>query len=412
MAHLEIDPLRYSGFLGREEAARGPQPLSGAPESLAMQVGDLVVELRSLATCRSIVQPWRALAEAAIEPNIFFEPDIILAAQQHLPEAAGHAALLVWDSRGLLGPRLLAFWPMLRPRRRIGSRVARGFASRYGGCGAPLLDRDLAVEAACALIVGLQNLPLPPAAALFSQIQLEGPAARALRAAAALSGVQSHELGVHARACLWKDGAAPRPISRSLARDARRLSTHGDLTLVSARRPDDVRDLMEVFLALEAAGWKGRRGTAILMQTRDCAYIRTLTRTLSQNGQVAVHVLQAGSGVIAAGLVLASGGRRWFLKIAHDEAFAACSPGALLSDAVGRMLHEDEAASFIDSCAAPGHAMIERVWQGRVRVGDLVLGLDAGAPSAIRREKWRRGARAALRSLRDRLSRPSARHAG
>jgi CelD/BcsL family acetyltransferase involved in cellulose biosynthesis len=405
MAHLEIDPLRYSGFLAGAEPARRPQPLAGEPQSLAMQVGDLVVELRSLAACRSIVQPWRALAEAAIEPNVFFEPDIILAAQQHLPEAAGHAAVLVWDPRGLVGPRLLAFWPMLRPRRRMGSRIAKGFAFRYGGCGAPLLDRQLAVEAACALIVGLKNLPLPPAAALFNQIPLEGPAARALRAAAALSGLQSHELGVHARACLWKDAGAPQTMSRSLARDARRLSAHGDLTLVTARRPEDVRDLMEVFLALEASGWKGRRGTAILTQTRDCAYVRMLTRALSQNGQVAVHVLQAGCGVVAAGLVLASGGQRWFLKIAHDEALQPCSPGALLSDAVGRMLYEDEAASFIDSCAVPGHAMIERVWKGRVRIGDLVLGLDARAPSALRHEQWRRRARSALRALRGRFSR-------
>jgi hypothetical protein len=181
---------------------------------------------------------------------------------------------------------------------------------------------------------------------------------------------------------------------------------------VTARRPEDVRDLMEVFLALEAAGWKGRRGTAILMQTRDCAYVRTLTRALSQTGQVAVHVLQAGAGVAAAGLVLGSGSQRWFLKIAHDEALQPCSPGAVLSDAVGRMLQEDEAASFIDSCAAPGHAMIGRVWKGRVRIGDLVLGLDARAPSAIRNEQWRRRARAALHALRGRLRRPPAARAG
>lgn len=417
MAHLEYDPLRYMGLLDHSRAVDAPEAARPAREGgPALLVGDLAVEWRSLAGCRLVEGPWRALAERAIEPNVFYEPDFLLAAHRHLPEAAGHGALLVWDMRGAEEPRLLGFWPALRPRRLALVNLVRGFASRYSCSGAPLLDSRFAVEVSCALIGALQRMEQGPAGALFGQLALDGDAARALRSAATLSGLPTYELDVHARACVWldpaEDGASVKEASGRAAkrrsemrRVARGLSRHGDLRLVTATRPDAVRDAMELFLALEASGWKAARGTAILSQTRDAAFYRTMTRALSQSGKVAVHVLEAGETMAAAGLVMRSGGRSWYVKTSYAEALAAHAPGALLSHQIGECMRERGEGELLDSCAVPGHRMIERVWSDRMRIGDLAIGLTDSASAAMRRETLRRRLRQAAKQVYHRAQR-------
>jgi hypothetical protein len=57
----------------------------------------------------------------------------------------------------------------------------------------------------------------------------------------------------------------------------------------------------------------------------------------------------------------------------------------------------------IDSCAIPGHAMMERVWPGRLAVGDLAIGFGADFAKAVAREEARRRARAAVKRIWRRL---------
>ncbi len=406
MAHLELEPLRRMGFVDLARSRRHAAALQG-PSTL-LWAGDLLVEMRPLSGCRDIIDAWRLLASEACEPNVFFEPDFLLSAVQHLPEAAGHQAMLVWDPRLGGEPQLLAFWPMRNPLLARGWGLASGLVSRFASCGVPLLHRRFAVEAACALLTGLKDEPRGAAGALFKEIPLDGPAARALRAAATLSGLATSELGTHVRACLWNDGpghdAVPKgPAStgkrrKEIARMAKGLSALGDVRLLSAHSPDGLKDAMELFLALEASGWKARRGTAILNDVRDAAFFRCLSRALGRRGQMTLHVLEVGARVASAGIVLSSGDHAWYVKTSHDEALARHSPGAVLSHQIGLSAMGSPAPCFVDSCALPGHEMIERVWKGRMRVGDIAIGLTPQADIALWRED-------AARSLRHQLKR-------
>lgn len=401
MAHLELEPLRRMGLVTSNPALADARKRAGTPAAprLWQQVGDLIVDMRPLLDCAEFIPQWRALAEAALQPNVFYEPDFCLAAAQHLPETAGHMALLVWDPRGAGQDRLLAFWPMKGALKSGPRGLARGLACKYASCGAPLLDRQFAVEAVCAMLAALSAQPTGPAAILFNEIALDGPVGRALRAAATLSGMTTSELDAHRRACRWlnaADAAIDRPGTKQMkrmSRDIRHLSDHGNVRLLSATAPDDVRKAFEIFLGLEASGWKARRGTAILSSQRDVAFYRTLSRSLGRRGQMQVHLLEAGSQVTAAGVVLTSGDQAWYTKISHDERLSAFSPGALLSHQVGTVVGGDPALAQIDSCARPHHAMIERLWKGRMRVGDLAISLNGNGETAVARELAARRAR-------------------
>lgn len=179
---------------------------------------------------------------------------------------------------------------------------------------------------------------------------------------------------------------------------AKGLSALGDVRLLSAHSPDGLKDAMELFLALEASGWKARRGTAILNDVRDAAFFRCLSRALGRRGQMTLHVLEVGARVASAGIVLSSGDHAWYVKTSHDEALARHSPGAVLSHQIGLSAMGSPAPCFVDSCALPGHEMIERVWKGRMRVGDIAIGLTPQADIALWRED-------AARSLRHQLKR-------
>ena len=61
---------------------------------------------------------------------------------------------------------------------------------------------------------------------------------------------------------------------KKLRQHRRRLSEQGALTSVVVSEPQAVRDALEQFLALEAAGWKGQRGTALLNDKTDAAFMR------------------------------------------------------------------------------------------------------------------------------------------
>ena len=60
---------------------------------------------------------------------------------------------------------------------------------------------------------------------------------------------------------------------KKLRQHRRRLSEKGAVTSVVASEPEAVRRAFEDFLTLEASGWKGREGTALLSDKADAAFM-------------------------------------------------------------------------------------------------------------------------------------------
>jgi hypothetical protein len=65
-------------------------------------------------------------------------------------------------------------------------------------------------------------------------------------------------------------------------------------------------------------------------------------------------------------------------KIAFDEEFGSHSPGVLLEVFNIERLHTFRHARWMDSCAVPGHFMIDRMWSERRLIQNLWISTGRG----------------------------------
>ena len=203
-----------------------------------------------------------------------------------------------------------------------------------------------------------------------------------------------------------RDGLGAKKL-KELRRQRARLADQGEVRFTVAREPADIAAALETFLALEAGGWKGKRGTALAQDAGDNAFIRRAVPALAATGQCEIIALHAGAVPVAAAIVLRHLDRAFYFKIGIDERFAKFSPGVQLTLDLTRHLCADPAIASADSTAAPGHPMIDPIWRGRLMIGDVLIPLRPDDPmpglifTALKlRQSAKDGLRSVLRKLR------------
>jgi len=133
-------------------------------------------------------------------------------------------------------------------------------------------------------------------------------------------------------------------------------------------------------LQLEASGWKGKRGTALIEDAGDATFIRRAVPALAETAQCEIVTLRAGTIPVAAGIVLRHQDRAFFFKLGIDERFAKYSPGVQLTLGLTRHLCADPAIASADSTASADHPMINPIWRGRFAIGDVLIPLRRNDP--------------------------------
>src|SRR5579883_1868706 len=115
-----------------------------------------------------------------------------------------------------------------------------------------------------------------------------------------------------------------------LQRNERRLAEElrGQPKLLCSRRPE--AHVLQRFYDLEAAGWKGRAGTAIQSSADTRRYYRDLVQLAQENGHLRVHHLDLDGRMLAGCIGLRVGDSYYGLKMAYDESLRAYSPGQLI----------------------------------------------------------------------------------
>lgn len=364
-------------------------------------LGCLVIEERAGARLGDIADAWDDLARRALERNVFVERAFALAAMQHIAGGQATSALLVWRERG--DGRQLAGLLLLAARRRLDvPGLLRGWHVPLSGLGTPLIDADSSEAVAAAIIDHLCRRSRAGAGLVLPMLATKGPVAMTFAAAARARGLPVEALDRHERAVLDGGQDAERLLQinlsakklKDLRRQLRRLGDHGRVRIEEARDPQSVRDATEVFLGLEASGWKGTRGTALLQDRGTATFVRTMTRLLAREGRCHVETLLVGEMPVAAALVLQSADQAWFWKIAYDERFARFSPGVQLTLALTHRQLAETTLTRTDSCAIADHPMIDRLWSERMAVADLFIGLhradDVRTRMTLRFELMRR----------------------
>jgi CelD/BcsL family acetyltransferase involved in cellulose biosynthesis len=95
--------------------------------------------------------------------------------------------------------------------------------------------------------------------------------------------------------------------------------------------PVEVEPLLDEAYRVEAAGWKGERGTALAKDATRGAFFRRYAAAAAREGILRLGFMRLGGRAIAMHLAVECGERFWLFKQGYDEAFARFSPGTLLT---------------------------------------------------------------------------------
>jgi CelD/BcsL family acetyltransferase involved in cellulose biosynthesis len=118
---------------------------------------------------------------------------------------------------------------------------------------------------------------------------------------------------------------------QNLRRCGKKLDSRGHVSVEIRTGSSANEDFYPDYLALEASGWKGRNGTAMIGDSNVVAFYTTLIRNFAAKGRWEWHVLRVGERVVAAGMGVRCGLSLILPKYAFDEDFADCTPGHLLT---------------------------------------------------------------------------------
>jgi CelD/BcsL family acetyltransferase involved in cellulose biosynthesis len=347
--------------------------------------GEIAVEIADGSGLRGLDAAWRDLLERAECQNVFCAPAVLRAAA-----AAGTRviALLAWEGEGR-DRRLAGLWALAPGRNPVPWRVLRGPAMQHAYASAPVIDRRCVGKALTAMLDAIAAAPDLPNTVMLGAADAESCAALA-RVLAARGSEPCHF--DRTRRPILRGGADPEsylhgtlsPSTRKKLRQyRRRLAERGDLQFAVARAPAEVAEAAERFLALEAQGWKGRRGTALLSRPEDAAFARGMLAALAAQGDAWVYSLALDGRPISMQVVLRAGETAFTWKTAYDESLADVSPGILLFEDYTKALLADPGIRSVDSCAHDDTGFMAS-WSERQELVDLMFDVRRDPPAAAR----------------------------
>ena len=196
-----------------------------------------------------------------------------------------------------------------------------------------------------------------------------------------------------------------RSLSRNLrhdvARRLRRLGENGIVTTETSDGSHSLERLLEEGFAVEARGWKGRHGTAIVSRSDTHRFYTEVARWAAAARMLRLAFLRLDGRAIAFQFDLESDGVHYSLKIGYDPEYERFSPGKLLAYSVVASAISRGLASYeLLGVDEPWKERFTDAYRERVTV-------HAFAPSAVGRLS--RMAYVRGRALRRRLHRERAR---
>jgi hypothetical protein len=338
---------------------------------------------------------WEDLVRDVAEPNAFYEPWALLPALRQFSAGQDLRFVLVYSAPTAAQPEplLCGLFPFQRRRihRFLPVVVLETWRHLYGFLCTPLLRAGHGAEVVDALFAWLRSDPRGAALIRLQLVSGDGAFMQAVADVTHRKRRPTELVDSYCRAMIEPHTDGSSYVRRALAgrhlkeyrRKERLLAKGGLFERRVMAHDDDPREWADMFLGLEARGWKGREGTAMVCRATDAEFFRDMVEGAFAAGKLEMLGLFLDGRPLAMKCNLRSGAGAFAFKIAFDEAYAANSPGMLLELVNIEHLHQTRSAAWMDSCAIPEHPMINRLWLERRIIVDQYLATGRGPGDAL-----------------------------
>ncbi len=138
-------------------------------------------------------------------------------------------------------------------------------------------------------------------------------------------------------------------LRHNLSRQLKRLAEKGrNLELIARTTPAEMAAAIREYGRLEAAGWKGREGTAVTENNAQGRFYLQILEAFSATGQGLVYQLLLDGAVVASDLCLMHRGMLVVLKTAYDESIPQTSPALLMRQKIIGRLYEEKRIRVVE----------------------------------------------------------------
>jgi len=267
----------------------------------------------------SLEADWRELAKRVSAPP-FLWPGWVAAWWNSF----GTSELTTLSARQ--GDRLVAVMPLVR-RGPVIASPTNWHSPIYGlvaeGHGADAVTRALFESA--------------PRRVSLSFLMTSGSGLNEIRAACTAAGYRLAERTIMRSPYLkvggtWDEywSGRSRNLRKGIRRLRNRLEDIGEVSIEVTDGRAGLEQLLEKVFRIEASGWKGEKGTAILSQPETRRFYEQVAAWAAAEGILKVALLRVNGRAVAMHLALESDGRYYMLKTGYDVAFKQAGPGRLL----------------------------------------------------------------------------------
>lgn len=354
-----------------------------------------------------------ALCEDLCEPNVFYEPWMLIPALRQLGEGETFRFLCLYEAKG--SGRLCGFFPLVRSVLHQQLPLPAYGLWQHSQCFrcTPLIRQGFAERCWQGVFAWLAGEPAHRRLLRLKPLPANGPVSRALHQILERTPSLGHVATLHETAFLRigesGDAALRRAMSSktqaTLRRKQRRLQDDGEVTIHELADEPDLSGSIEEFLRLEASGWKGNAGTALAAKANEAEFFRQVISEARRRNRLSLLCMRQDGRMIAGRSVLLAAPGSYVFKIAFDESLSRFSPGLLLEMEEVRRLHDPNdprhaRITWSDSCAAPDNGPFYRCWPERETMAELRLTSGWG-PHRLAVTLWPllHGAKRALRRV-------------
>ena len=342
-------------------------------------MSNVEVSLHDAASLGRMAPALEDLACHALDPNPLYEPWMLLPALAAQPDAEFVCVVV------RAGSEVTGLFPFRRERRYKGLpfNVLRSWRHASWMLGTPLVRAGVARSTLQALFDWLGKAGHGASAVEFDYVPTDGAFHAALAQVLAVTRAMVVQTQGLTRALLRREESGEGYIEtamskgwrKELKRRERRLQERGAVAAVSMQPGDDPKPWIDEFLALEASGWKGRKGTALASATARREFAAHSLTEAARRGRLSMVGINLDGRPIARTCNLIAGEASYAYRVAYDEEFAYYSPGLMAEVESIRDFHRLPTVQWMDSMTDPDNALINRLWKHRRGFQSLLVGV-------------------------------------